>query len=58
LLDEASAVALGYRAQVSPGEKRFRVSFGIDAYRRLTMSATDLQTDKPVYQDYPVVKLT
>lgn len=40
------------------GEPRFRVSFSVDANKRLTITAVDLLTQKLVYEDYPVVKLT
>ncbi|MEA4909400.1 MAG: Hsp70 family protein [Anaerolineaceae bacterium] len=40
------------------GEPRFEVEFRVDANKRLTINARDLHTDRWVYQDYPVVKLT
>jgi molecular chaperone DnaK len=43
-------------AQQSEG--RFAVEFGIDANKRLLISARDLKTGQVTHRDYPVVKLT
>jgi molecular chaperone DnaK len=40
------------------GEPRFEVTFGIDANKRLLLTARDLQTGRLTHRDYPVVKLT
>ena len=39
------------------GFKRFAVTFRVDALKHLRVTVRDLQTQKPVYSDYPVVKL-
>ena len=39
------------------GEPRFQVSFSIDAQKRLTITAVDLERGQAIYQDYPVVRL-
>lgn len=43
-----------------PGEKgvnRFSVTFRVDAQKRLLVTVRDIQTQKPLYLDHPVVKL-
>ena len=40
------------------GEPRFEVEFGIDANKRLLLTARDLATGRTTHRDYPVVKLT
>jgi molecular chaperone DnaK len=40
------------------GEPRFEVHFGVDANKRLVLSAKDVRTGDFVYQDVPVVKLS
>jgi hypothetical protein len=40
------------------GEARFEVEFGIDANKRLLVTARDLRTGRLTHRDYPVVKLT
>lgn len=40
------------------GEPRFEVQFGVDANKRLVLSAKDVQTGDVVYQDVPVAKLS
>ena len=40
------------------GEPRFSVEFGVDANKRLTITARDLRTGCPVYREHPVVRLT
>ncbi len=40
------------------GEPRFEVEFGIDANKRLLVTARDLKTGRLTHRDYPVVKLT
>jgi molecular chaperone DnaK len=40
------------------GEPRFEVTFGIDANKRLLLTARDLQTGRLTHRDHPVVKLT
>jgi molecular chaperone DnaK (HSP70) len=47
-------VADGARA----GEPRFKVSFGVDGNKRLTITAHDLVTGDMPLREYPVVKLT
>ncbi|WP_373500169.1 Hsp70 family protein [Desulfococcus sp.] len=39
------------------GVKRFAVSFRVDAFKHLLVTVRDLQTQKLVYDDHPVVKL-
>lgn len=39
------------------GLKRFAVAFRVDALKHLRVTVRDLQTQKLVYNDYPVVKL-
>ena len=40
------------------GEPRFAVEFGVDANKRLLITARDLKTGSWVYRDHPVVKLS
>lgn len=40
------------------GEARFEVEFGIDANKRLLVTARDLRTRRMLFRDFPVVKLT
>jgi molecular chaperone DnaK (HSP70) len=40
------------------GEPRFEVEFGIDANKRLLLTARDLKTNELTHRDYPVVRLT
>jgi molecular chaperone DnaK (HSP70) len=40
------------------GEARFRVEFNIDGNKRLLLTATDIETGRVTYRNYPVVKLT
>jgi molecular chaperone DnaK (HSP70) len=40
------------------GESRFEVEFGIDANKRLLVTARDLKSGRLTHCDYPVVKLT
>jgi hypothetical protein len=40
------------------GEDRFSVEFGVDANKRLLLTARDLRTGRLTHRDYPVVKLT
>jgi molecular chaperone DnaK len=40
------------------GDPRFEVHFGVDANKRLVLSATDVRTGDVVYRDVPVVKLS
>lgn len=40
------------------GAARFEVTFGIDANKRLLVTARDLQTGRLLYREHPVVKLT
>jgi hypothetical protein len=37
--------------------KRFAVAFRVDALKHLRVTVRDLQTQKLVYNDYPVVRL-
>jgi molecular chaperone DnaK (HSP70) len=39
------------------GERRFEIAFGIDANKRLLMSARDLKSGRWTHRDYPMVKL-
>jgi molecular chaperone DnaK len=40
------------------GESRFIVEFGINENKQLTITAQDTATNRVLYQDYPVVKLS
>jgi molecular chaperone DnaK (HSP70) len=40
------------------GEARYEVEFGVDANKRLVVTARDLKTGRLTHRDYPVVKLT
>ena len=40
------------------GERRFDVSFSIDANKRLLITCRDLRTNQLTHRDYPVVKLS
>lgn len=40
------------------GEVRFEVTFSIDGNKRLLITARDLKTERLLYRDFPVVKLT
>lgn len=40
------------------GEPRFEVEFGIDGNKRLLVTARDLQTNRLVFRDHPVITLT
>ena len=40
------------------GEPRFEVEFGIDANKRLLITARDLKTKRLMYRNHPVVKLS
>jgi hypothetical protein len=48
----------GGRPASGPGEPRFEVHFGVDANKRLVLSAKDVQTGRFVYENVPVVKLS
>ena len=45
------------RALNPPGEPRFEVAFGVDANKRLVLTAKDVKSGKLVYRDVPVAKL-
>ena len=42
----------------APGEPRFEVHFGVDANKRLVLSAKDVKTGRFVYEGVPVVRLS
>jgi len=57
-MNEQSPTFLPADPPARAGEARFEVEFSVDANKRLTISARDMQTDRLVHKDYPVVKLT
>ncbi|MBM3835234.1 MAG: Hsp70 family protein [Verrucomicrobia bacterium] len=57
-VNEQSPTFLQANPPAQPGEARFAVEFGIDAYKRLIITARDLKSGQVTHRDYPVVKLT
>jgi molecular chaperone DnaK (HSP70) len=57
-VNEHSPTFLHADPPARPGEPRFEVEFGIDANKRLLLTARDLVTGRLTHRDYPVVKLT
>ncbi len=57
-VNEHSPTFLTAEPPADKGEARFEVAFGIDANKRLLVTARDLRTGRLVLKDQPVVKLT
>ena len=57
-INEHSPTFLHAEPPAQRGEPRFEVEFGIDANKRLLITARDLKTERVALRDYPVVKLT
>jgi molecular chaperone DnaK (HSP70) len=57
-VNEHSPTFLAADPPARPGAPRFEVEFGIDANKRLLITARDLQTGRLTHREYPVVKLT
>ncbi|MDB5297003.1 MAG: DnaK family protein [Phycisphaerales bacterium] len=57
-VNEAAPTFLAADPPADPGEPRFEVAFGVDANKRLVLSATDVKSGKVVYQEVPVVMLS
>ncbi|QOV89069.1 Hsp70 family protein [Humisphaera borealis] len=57
-INEKAATFLPTNPPAQPGEARFEVHFGVDANKRLTLSAMDVTTGRYVCQDVPVAKLS
>jgi molecular chaperone DnaK len=57
-LNEQSPTFLAADPPAAQGEPRFQVEFGIDANKRLVITARDLVTGRTTHQDHPVVRLT
>src|SRR5262249_25728037 len=57
-VNEHSPTSLVADPPAAPGAPRFEVEFGIDANKRLLVTARDLQTGRLTHRAYPVVKLT
>jgi len=57
-INEETPTFLTAEPPASQGEARFGVEFGIDANKRLLLTATDLRSKQTVLRDYPVVKLS
>ncbi|MBI4657314.1 MAG: Hsp70 family protein [Verrucomicrobia bacterium] len=56
-INEQSPTFLRATPAAQQGEPRFAVEFGIDAHKRLLITARDLKTGQLTLRDYPVVKL-
>jgi molecular chaperone DnaK (HSP70) len=57
-MNENNPTFLAADPPVHRGEARFEVEFRVDENKRLTLTARDTNTNRLIYQDYPVVKLT
>ena len=57
-INESTPTFLRATPPAMQGEQRFAVEFGIDANKRLLITARDLKTGQFTHRDYPVVKLT
>jgi molecular chaperone DnaK (HSP70) len=57
-VNEHSPTFLNADPPAVKGEPRFDLEFGIDANKRLLVTARDIKTNKLVHRAYPVVKLT
>jgi molecular chaperone DnaK len=56
-VNEHSPTFLRAHPPAHQGEPRFVVEFGIDAHKRLLITARDFKTGQVTHRDYPVVKL-
>lgn len=57
-LNESSPTFLDADPPAKRGTRRFRIEFGIDANKRLLLTARDLETGRLTHRDFPVVKLS
>jgi molecular chaperone DnaK (HSP70) len=57
-VNEGSPTFLTADPPAAKGEQRFAVEFGVDANKRLVLSAWDLRSGRTTHREYPVVKLT
>lgn len=57
-VNEAAPTFLATDPAGAAGEPRFEVHFGVDANKRLVLSAKDVRTGSFVYEGVPVVKLS
>ena len=57
-VNEGNPTFLAADPPAARGEERFAVDFGIDANKRLLLTARDLRSGQLIYRDYPVIKLT
>lgn len=57
-INEETPTFLDAEPPANQGEACFGVEFGIDANKRLLVTATDLRSKQTVLKDYPVVKLS
>lgn len=57
-MNETNPTFLAADPPAHRGEARFEVEFKVDENKRLTLTARDIQSNRLVYQDFPVVKLT
>jgi molecular chaperone DnaK (HSP70) len=57
-INETSPTFLNAQPPASKGEPRFEVEFGIDANKRLLITARDLKQNRVVLRNHAVVKLT
>jgi molecular chaperone DnaK (HSP70) len=57
-LNEQTPTFLSADPPGKQGEARFAIEFGIDANKRLLVTARDLMTSRLIHKDFPVVRLT
>jgi molecular chaperone DnaK (HSP70) len=57
-VNERSPTFLIAEPAAAAGQPRFRVEFGIDASKRLLLTAHDLISGRVTHRDYPVARLT
>ena len=57
-INEDTRTFLEVRRHAAAGQPCFRVRFGVDANKRLTITAEDLATGEELLRDHPVVRLT
>lgn len=57
-INEQSPTFLSTARGAAQGEPCFRLEFGVDANKRLTVTATDLQSGEVPFSRHPVVRLT
>ena len=56
-LNEQHPTFLKAEPAAKKGERCFALEFGVDAGKRLTLTATDLRSGRTLYRKFPVVKL-